>query len=103
MNNLNFIQVSNSKFPSINLLKKIPNTISLFETVVVSANDTLVELFLNKKITYLEIYKILNILINQKEFIKLKLIKPSSLGQISKLSQYVAFKTESLSVLCRSQ
>tara|TARA_B100000780_G_scaffold274206_1_gene238884 strand:+ start:866 stop:2047 length:1182 start_codon:yes stop_codon:yes gene_type:complete len=103
MNNLNFIQVSNSKFPSINLLKKIPNTISLFESVLVSANDTLVELFLNKKITYLEIYKILNILINQKEFTKLKLIKPSSLGQISKLSQYVAFKTKSLSVVSRSQ
>ena len=82
-------------------MKKIPNTISLFESVLVSANDTLVELFLNKKITYLEIYKILNILINQKEFTKLKLIKPSSLGQINKLSKYVALKTKALSVLSR--
>ena len=101
MNNLNFIQVNNFKFPSINFLKKIPNKISLFETVLVSANDSLVELFLNKQITYLEIYKVLKIITEQKEFTKLKLIKPSSLGEISKLSKYVALKTKTLSVLFR--
>jgi len=42
MNNLNFSNVNLSKFPSINLLKKIPNNISLFETVLISANDSLV-------------------------------------------------------------
>ena len=101
INNLNFIQASNSKFPSINFLKKIPKNISLFETVLVSANDTLVELFLNKLITYPEILRILNIITSQKEFTKLKLIKPSSLDQISKLSKYVALKTKALSVLSR--
>jgi len=101
INNLNFIQVSNSKFPSINFLKKIPNNISLFETVLVSANDYLVELFLNKQISYSDIYRILNIITDQKEFIKLKEIKPSSLGQINKLSKYVALKTKALSVLSR--
>ena len=101
INNLNFIQVSNSQFPSINFLKKIPNNISLFETVLVSANDSLVGLFLNRQITYLEIYKILNIITSQKEFTKLKLIKPSSLGQINKLSKYVALKTKALSVMSR--
>jgi len=99
INNLNFIPANNSKFPSINFLKKIPDNISLFETVLVSANDSLVELFLNKKIDYLEINKILNIITCKKEFTKLKLIRPSSLGQISKLSKYVALKTKSLSVL----
>ena len=99
INDLNFIQVSNSKFPSVNFLKKIPNNISLFETVLVSANDSLVESFLNKQITYLDIYRILNIITSRKEFIKLKLIKPSSLGQVSQLSKYVALKTKSLSVL----
>jgi len=99
INNLNFTQVSNSKFPSVNFLKKIPNNISLFETVLISANDSLVELFLKKKIAYPEIYRILNIITGQKEFKKLKLIKPSSLGQISKLSKYVALKIKTLSVL----
>ena len=101
INNLNFTQVSNSKFPSINFLKKIPKNISLFETVLVSANDSLVELFLKKKIAYLDICKILNIITSQKEFTKLKLIKPSSLGQIGKLREYVALKTKSLSVVSR--
>ena len=98
MNDLNFIQVNNYKFPSINFLKKIPHNISLFETVLISANDVLVELFLKKQISYLNIYQILNTIISQKEFIKLKQIKPSSLGQISKLSEYVALKTKALSV-----
>ena len=101
INNLNFIEVNNSIFPSINLLRKIPDKISLFETVLVSANDSLVELFLNKKITYLDIYRILNIITSQKEFIKMKLIKPSTLGQITKLSKYVALKINALSVLSR--
>jgi len=101
INNLSFTQVSNSKFPSINLLKKIPKDISLFETVLVSANDSLVELFLDRKISYLDIYKFLNIITSQKEFTKLKLIKPSSLGQVSKLSKYVALKTKALSVVSR--
>jgi len=101
INNPNFIKVSKSKFPSVNLLKKMPENISLFETVLVSANDSLVELFLNKQISFLEIFRFLNIITSQKEFTKLKLIKPSSLGQISKLSKYVAFKTKTLSVLSR--
>ena len=101
INNLNFSEVSISKFPAINFLKKIPNNISLFETVLISANDSLVELFLNKQIAYLDIYKILNIITNKKEFIKMRLIKPSSLGQINKLSKYVALKTQALSVLLR--
>ena len=103
MNNLNFINVNSSKFPSINILKKIPNNISLFETVLVSANDSLVGLFLENKISYLEIHKLLNIITSQKEFTKLKLIKPSSINQIAKLGEYVALKIQSLSVLSRSQ
>ena len=34
--------------PMIKLLKKLPNKSSLFETIIVSANDTLVNLFLSK-------------------------------------------------------
>ena len=54
MNNLNFKKLS-KKFPVINLLKLIPNTISLFETVLTSANDELVDLYLKDK--RLMIYK----------------------------------------------
>ncbi len=102
INNLNFSNVSHSKFPSIDLLKKMPKNISLFETVLISANDSLVELFLSKKIKYMDINKYLNIIINLKEFSKLKLIQPKNVNQIIKLSKYVALKTKSLSVLSHS-
>ena len=45
LNKLNLNKVSNRRFPIIKLLKLLPEKHSLFETVIVSANDTLVELF----------------------------------------------------------
>ena len=53
INDLNLSNVNSLKFPAVKFLKMIPNNISLFETVLVSANDCLVDLFLEKKIKYL--------------------------------------------------
>ncbi len=99
INKLNFTEVDNSKFPLINILKKIPNRISLFDTVLVSANDNLVELFLQKKISYLDISKYIKKISELKQFTKLKLVRPKSVQQIQKLSKYVALKIKSLSVI----
>ena len=41
----------------IKLLKLLTNNHSLYETIIVSANDTLVELFLDKKIKFIDIQK----------------------------------------------
>ena len=49
LNNLNFDKVSLKKFPLTNIISKIPNKDSLFETILVSVNDELVDLFLKKK------------------------------------------------------
>ena len=68
--------------------------------MLISANDTLVDLFLNKKILFHEIYLRLNTIINLKEFSKLKSIKPKNLRQIMNLSHKVRLKTQSLSVVC---
>ena len=57
INNLNLEKPDNKKFSMLKILKKIPKKISLFETVVVSANDILVDLFLKKKIKYTDISK----------------------------------------------
>ena len=46
--------------------------LSLFETVIVSANDTLVDLFLKKKISFFYIQKMLIQLIKQKNFLNIK-------------------------------
>jgi len=98
LNKLTFKSIDLIKFPSIKILKKIPKKISLFETILVSINDELVDLFLKKKLKFWEIYLNLNKLLNMKEFIKYKKIKPKNARQIYKLSEYVRLKTRALSI-----
>ncbi len=98
LNNLKFDKVDSKRYPMINLLKFLPNKISLYETIIVSANDTLVELFLDKKIKFEEISKILLKFIKKKEFNKYKKISPKKLNDIIKLSDYVRFQIKSKSI-----
>jgi len=99
INNLNlYKKLSLKKFPSIKVLKLIPKKNSLFETVVVSANDTLVKLYLNKKIKYFDIIPKLLKIISLKEFVKLKKISPKNVSEIINLNKYVHFKITSKSV-----
>ncbi len=57
LNNLNLKKVDFSKYPSIKILKKINNNNTLFETVLISANDELVDLYIKNKINFMEINK----------------------------------------------
>ncbi len=88
-NNLNFKKVNNKTFPCINILKKIPENISLYETVLVAANDKLVEFFLNKKIKYNQISDIMFKLINNKVFVKYKKIVPKKIQDIIFVKNHV--------------
>ena len=45
LNNLSLSKIDNKKFPLIDILKLMPKNNSLFETVIVSANDTLLIIF----------------------------------------------------------
>ena len=92
LNNLKLKNVDIKKFPMVKLLKYLPSKNSLFETVIVSANDTLVELFLKKKIKYIEIQKNLFKLLKSKEFLKYKKIYPKNTNDIIKLNKYVRLK-----------
>ena len=93
LNNLNLSKPSTKKFPSLNLIKDIGKHTSLFETILISANDTLVELFIQKKIKFTDIIKYLNIILNSKEYKVYKHKKPSNVDQILKLSDQVRLKT----------
>ena len=64
LNNLNFESVDTKKFPIIKLIDTLPEHESLFETIIVSANDCLVKNFLNNKLSFLDIYKILSKMID---------------------------------------
>ena len=94
LNNLNFNYVDKKKFPSVKILDFLPIKNSLFETVLVSANDSLVNLFLKKRIKFLDINKHLSEFINQNEFVKYKKMSPKSIEQILKLNDYVSLKVK---------
>jgi 1-deoxy-D-xylulose-5-phosphate reductoisomerase len=98
LNNLDFQKVDIKKFPIVQLIKSLPNKESLFETIIVSANDCLVENFLNKKIKFLDITKILLHVVSRRELQKYKLIKPTNIEQIISLNKYVRLKTNNLCV-----
>ncbi len=99
LNNLNLNKVDKNKYPLIKILKLIPKRESLFETVLVSANDELVSLFLQKKISFDDISLRLNKIIKNKNFLKYRQKKVKNLTQIEKLNNFVRLKTKSLSVI----
>ena len=98
INNLNFSIIKKNRFPVVKILNILPNNDSLFETIIVSANDKLVELFLANKIEYLDISKILLKIIRKEEFLKFKKKKPKNIDQIINLSRDVSLKIESFCV-----
>ena len=77
------------------ILKILPNKNSLFETVLVSANDQLVKLFLNKEIAYTDISKKIMRLVSLKELQKYKKIQPRNIKDILKINEYVRLKINS--------
>ena len=92
LNNLNLSSVDLNRFPLVNILKYLPRKNSLFETVLVSANDELVDLYLKKKIKYKDIISILIKIIKSSEFKLMKKKYPKSAIDILKLNNYVRLK-----------
>ena len=103
LNSLNFQKIDVKKFPVIKILKKITKKNSLFDTVLVSINDELVDLFLNNKIKFSEISSKIWHLINLPFLSKFKHQKPKNLAQIEKLNEFVRLKTRSLSVISKKK
>ncbi len=82
LNNLDLKEVNKKYFPVISILKKLPHKISLYETVIVTINDLLVDQFLNKKITYKQLQDLLLKLTKKKLFTKYKKLKPKKFQDI---------------------
>ena len=92
LNNLNFKKVDPKRFPMIKLLNYLPKKNSLFETVIVAANDKLVELFLENKIKFIDIQKKLFKIIQNKKFLKYKYMCANNFQEIVDLNDYVRLK-----------
>jgi 1-deoxy-D-xylulose-5-phosphate reductoisomerase len=98
INNLNFKNIDLKRFPVVKIIENLPAKDSLFETVIVSANDELVKLFLQKKIKFTDISKYLLKIIKLPEFKKYKMIAPKNINEIEKLSNYVSLKINAIGI-----
>ena len=98
LNNLNLKKVDVKRYPLIKILSNLSNKDSLFETVIVSANDNLVNKFLKNEIKFTDISKKLSKIIKLKEFKKFTKINPKSVNEIEKLADYVSLKINNSSV-----
>jgi len=88
LNSLNFINADKINFPLLDLIKRLPIKDSLFETVIVSANDCLVKLFLDKKIKFTDISKILLKITNMIIFKNFKKKIPKKVSDIIKTKDF---------------
>ena len=82
LNFLDLKKVDKDKFPSIKIIKQLKNNESSLETLIVLANDILVDLFLLKKIYFTDIVSVLQKLINMKKFNNYKLKKINNINSI---------------------
>jgi len=94
LNNLSFKEINYKRFSVIKILNKLPENSSLFETILVSINDKLVELFLANKIKFTDISKKMHNILDLKEFKKYKMIKPRKIYDIIFLNNKIRGKIE---------
>ena len=95
LNNAEFLKVNTKKYPYVKIINKLPKISSLYETVLVTANDEYVRLFLDKKIKYSDIINKTLKIINRKEFINLKIL-PRNISDVITTSKIVKDKIKSI-------
>ena len=98
LNNPTLKEVNLSKFPLVTLLKNLPKKNSLFETILVTVNDYFVFKFLEKRIDYKKMIKLIFKILNSNEFVRYKKIQPKNMEDIYKLRDYVSLKLSRMSI-----
>lgn len=98
LNNLCLSKINLKKFPLVNIINKLSNKNSLFETAIVAINDKLVDLYLNKKINFTDIQKIFLKKISLYQFKKYKKKTRYNLSDIMNLIKKVHLNLNNISV-----
>ena len=98
LNNLDFSKPNIKKFKSLKLLKKINNQNTMFETLLISVNDELVNQYINNNIKFLEINEKLIQILKHKKYSNLIKKKPKKISDIINLSEEVRLKTRQLCI-----
>ena len=98
LNKLSFEKVNTKRFPSIKLIKKCLTLGPLAPTIVNSSNEVLVNLFLNKKIGFLDIVKAINKIFKDRDFKRYASRKPESIKDIQITDNWARLKTLAMCV-----
>ena len=98
LNNLNLSKPDVKRYKSVKILKKINNNNTLFETLLIAANDELVDQYIKNNIKFFEINKILTKILTYKKYSNLNKKKPKNISDIIKLSEEVRLKTRNLCI-----
>ena len=96
LNNLDFQEVNFKRFPVIRILNKLSDKSSLYETILVSINDKLVDLFLNNKIKFTDISKNMHNMLDLNEFKKFKMIKINKVNDVIGLNKIINSRVDAL-------
>ena len=96
LNNLDFKTVDYRRFPLTKILNNLPEKSSLFETILVSINDKLVELFLDNKIKYTDISKKMHSILRLRNLKKYKMINVKNINEIIKINRETKSKVEQI-------
>ena len=93
LNKMSFQNVNVKKFPAVKLISKCLDPKSLTPTIVNASNEVLVNLFLAKKIGFLDIVETINKIFKDKDFKKYAKRNPSSLKEIKAADKWARLKT----------
>ena len=98
LSKMSFQNVNIKRFPSTKLISRCLNLGLLAPTIVNASNEVLVNLFLAKKIGFLDIVKTINAVFKDKDFKKYATRKPKSLKDIQITDNWARLKTLALCV-----
>jgi len=98
LNELNFKEINNKKFPSIKLLKKCLKSGLSTPIIINAANEVLVNKFLNKEIAFLDIVKKISQIFKDKDFKKYARRKAKSIKDIKIIDNWARLKTINMCV-----
>ena len=94
LDRLRFFEPNKKRYPSIELVKKCMNNGQSGPIILNASNEILVSLFLQKKIKFTDICRILDKIIRHKTFNKYAKRKTNSLEEIYKLDQWARKMTK---------
>jgi len=98
LNNVTFQKVNTKKFPSVLFLRRCLNMGHSTPAIINASNEVLVNLFLNGKISFLDIVGTINRIFNDKDFKKYAKRKPNSVKEIKIIDNWARLKTNNICV-----